>query len=541
MTDTGLVNLRWSHALVDGFAAAGVRRAVISPGSRSTPLVLACHRHPSIRTQVHLDERGAAFFALGQARVERQPTLLIATSGSAPGHWFPAVMEAAAGGVPLILLSADRPPELQDWGANQTLDQQRLFGVHARAFHAAGLPEDTPSALRQIRLLGVKSVEQSLWPKPGPVHINQPFREPLVPTATEADWPSTTGPAFELSPGEQRPDTSQLRRLAKAMRGTPGLIVCGPRQSLPGDADAVGALARKLDCPILADPLSGMRFGPWTDERILVRYDDFLNQPENLPPPAWVLQVGAAPISKNLHGFLQDCSADQWLLAAKPDWAEPGHRVTEVIRSDIQPFCTELGKHLEASAGSELFSAFFAAEQESSKDTRGFEARLIEALFRQIPAHSSCLVGNSLAVRLFDRFSGRSRKPLNIHCNRGVSGIDGNLATLAGIASLTPGRSLGLIGDLTLIHDLGSLALARQQEAIIVVLNNHGGGIFRQLPQAGLAAFERYWLTPQDLDLAKAADLYGLAYSRATDLESFSCALSEALRDSSARLIEVVL
>jgi len=312
--DSAAVNLRWALTLIDGLAASGVKHAVISPGSRSTPLALACERHPRIQTHVVLDERSAAFFALGLAKADNAPAAVIGTSGSAPANWYPAVIEANHGGVPLILLSADRPPELRDCGANQTVDQLRMFGTQVRFAFDLGVAEDTPAALAHVAMRARQAADMSRWPLPGPVHLNVPLREPLVPS----------GPVdFEFSCGEEAvvypaalPPRDALARLAAELSGRPGLIVCGPLNATPAFAAAVAALAQRLDCPVLADPLSGLRFGGHDRSRIVTRYDAFLRNRafSAAHRPAWVLRFGALPVSKPLQQFLVSLAGVRHIL-----------------------------------------------------------------------------------------------------------------------------------------------------------------------------------------------------------------------------------
>ncbi len=550
MTDQGLVNLRWAHALVDGLAAAGLRRAVVSPGSRSTPLVLACDRHPRIETRVLLDERSAAFLALGQAKTDGLPTAVIATSGSAPAHWYPALLEASLSHTPLLLLSADRPPEQQAWGANQTLDQQKLFGGHVRAFHQAGLPDDDPALLRQIRLFGVRAVEQSLGPDPGPVHLNLPFREPLVPAAPESHWPAEAGPAFSLLRSEAALPPAQVAAMSGRLQGHPGLIVCGP--SCPGGdfAEAVTGLARFLDCPLLADPLSGLRFGPWDRSRLLSRYDSWLRRhdPAELPPAHWILRFGAPPVSKPLLQYLENSGATQILVTPYSDWPDPPHRSTALVRSDPARLCRALSSAVPPASSGASLSGWQRLETEAAPQPiaddgadRPFEGLLIPELLQTLPPDTILFSGNSQPIRQLDSWSGSAAKPLRILGNRGASGIDGNVATLAGIADAANGPVVGLLGDLTLAHDLGGLAAIGDRPMVLIVLNNGGGGIFGQLPQAGLAGFERYWLTPQGLDLEQAARLFGLSHTQVQRQSAFRPALTQAMSSSGPHLLEVII
>ena len=497
---------------------------------------------------MHLDERGAAFLALGQARADAAPTALIATSGSAPTHWYPALVEASLSRLPLILLSADRPPELQDWGANQTLEQQRLFGVHVRAFHQAGPAEDSEPALRGIRQLGIKAVEQATWPRPGPVHINLPFREPLVPVAAGAQWPEGVGESFPLAKPLQLPDPRQLDRLAARLGGRNGLIVCGPGPCPDGFGAALSELARRLAAPIFADPLSGLRFGPWDKDLLLTRYDAFLRRStaRESREPEWILRFGAPPVSKTLLEYLGAREAFQALVAPDGGWPDPLHRTGMLLRANPLLLCRGLTQRVERGATADWPAAFQSYEaavtpeldQERAAD-RPFEGLIVPELIEALPDGAILFSGNSLPIRQIDSWSGGGDRPLHILCNRGASGIDGNVATLLGLASAAPGPVVGLLGDLALLHDLNSLAAARDLRAVIIVLNNGGGGIFGQLPQARLAGFEHYWLTPQGLDLGKAADLFGLGYRRVERQSGFLPALEQSLEASGVSLIEV--
>lgn len=552
--DRGLVNLRWAFALVDGLAAAGVSQVVISPGSRSTPLVLACDRHPNITTRVHLDERGAAFLALGLAQGGGAPVAVVATSGSAPTHWYPAVVEAAQTGVPLVFLSADRPPELQDWGANQTLDQQRLFGVHGRAFHQAGLPEGDPAALAGIRLLGVKAVAQARWPRPGPVQINLPFREPLVPKASEPDWPRQPGPPMPLALPRLEWAPDQLNALARELGEGPGLIVCGPGLEPERLAPPLTALARRLGAPILADPLSDLRFGPWDREWLLTRHDAWLRGPRaaSLPEPAWLLRLGRAPVSKALLTYLQGRPGRHLLVAPGGDWPDPLHRASGLLRTDPASLCQGLLARLKnqppAQSPEDWAAPFRALEAAATPDLsqerqadRPFEGLVVADLLNALPDGATLFSGNSLPIRQLDTWSGSGPRRLRLRCNRGLSGIDGNVGTLLGLAAAGPGPVVGLLGDLALLHDLNSLLAAPGLNAVLIVLNNGGGGIFGHLPQAGLAGFQRYWLTPQGIDLAQVARLFRLGYQRVERQSAFPPALAEALASPGVHLVEILI
>jgi 2-succinyl-5-enolpyruvyl-6-hydroxy-3-cyclohexene-1-carboxylate synthase len=542
--DIGTLNLAWAQALVDGLAAAGVREAVISPGSRSTPLALAFLRQERIRSRVIIDERSAAFFALGLARGTGQPAALLCTSGSAPANWYPAVIEADQDAVPLLLLSADRPAELRGWGANQTIDQQKLFGPHVRAAHALATPE--PAFIPDFaRRLAARLVSESLWPLPGPVHVNLPFREPLLPAG---DWPPVGAPPpVAVSKPKNQPQAEDVSALAARLSGRLGAIVCGGGRYPAGFAEALARLAEKLGVPVLAEPLSNLRFGKHDRSHFCVRYEAFLRRPSftGAYRPAWLLRFGAFPVCRSLQDWLATCGAEQVLVDPGERWADPLHAAASVFQSDPLELCEALcGEALSPAADS--WCASFLAEEDRAaqlaleQDGEGcFEDGLIPALIARLPAGHRLFCGNSMAIRDLDTYSGTGAKNLGLHGNRGASGIDGNISTAAGLAATGP--TVALIGDVSCAHDIGGLAAMRGLDLVLVVPNNGGGAIFGYLPQAGLPDFERAWLTPPGVDFRHAAATWGITYGQALSLPAFTSLLDEALAAGGPQLIEVIV
>ncbi len=542
-TDNACLNLAWSLALLRGLQAAGVETLVLSPGSRSTPVVQAAARCPGLRCHTVLDERAAAFFALGLARAGGRPVALLATSGSAPAHWYPAVIEADAWGVPLILISADRPPELHGWGANQTTDQQRLFGTHARAFHDPGPPRPGSEALDFVRALGRRAGVESRWPRRGPVQINLPFREPLV---AGGDCRPDDDPLPADDPRPRRmPTESQSARLRRALGTGRGVILCGPGDHPAALAPGLLRLARRWGLPVLADPLSGLRGAGDADAPLITRYDSFLRHPGLAARlrPDWALCLGREPVSKTLNQHLSACR--RLLIDPEGRWPDSAHQTQAVFPIDPLALCESLAEGPETAPDPAWLAAWRAAEQATRElaeaflaEAPWFEGHLIQTLLERHPADTPLLLGNSLPVRHFDTWSGRHAAAAQVYGNRGVSGIDGQVATLAGIAA-RHGRARGLIGDLSLAHDIGGLALARGQALDLLVINNGGGAIFDYLPQRRLPDFETHWRTPQDLPLADAAGLFGLSHLAVDGPD----ALHEALRrhEPGPRLIEILI
>jgi 2-succinyl-5-enolpyruvyl-6-hydroxy-3-cyclohexene-1-carboxylate synthase len=547
MPEPGLLNLRWAQALTDGLAAAGLKELVLSPGSRSTPLALAFLRQPLIRCHVILDERSAAFFALGLAKASGRPAALLCTSGSAPANWFPAVIEADQSGTPLLLLSADRPPELQGWGANQTVDQNDLFGKHVRAFHAPGVPYEGFST-GWLHHLAARAISESRWPLPGPVHLNLPFREPLLP-AEVTDWPTSTLPA-EITVATPRllPDSEIIADIARQIAGRPGVILCGGADYPADFADVVSKLAARLNCPVFAEPLSNLRLSTHALEHLCVRYDAFLRNPQFVAEqrPEWLLRFGAFPVTRTLQTWLTTTAAPQQIIVA-PDgrWPDPQHTATTFLQADPSEVCRSLHDTALQPAAAAWPAAFWQAEATIRRITEidlgkeNFEGALIPALINRLPAGHRMFCGNSMAIRDLDAFSGSSAKPLTFYGNRGASGIDGNVSTAAGIACSGP--TVVLLGDLSCTHDIGGLANLKGLDLVLLVINNGGGGIFEYLPQAALPEFERAWLTPAAIDFAHAAQAWGIPHQRVSSLAAFNTALDTALAAGGPRFIEVMI
>ncbi len=544
-TNTGDLNYRWASQLIEGLCSAGAKHAVISPGARSTPLVLACDQHQDIEPHVIIDERCASFFALGLAKSTTSPVILIATSGSAPAHWLPAVIEASHSKIPLILLTADRPPELLGTGANQTTDQSQLFSGHVRLQHNPGVPRDENSALQALPALARRVVSQARWPNPGPVHLNQPFAEPLLPeTALPQQSPTRHAEVMPL------PTTTiaapQLEQLLTLLPPGNGIIVCGPMvETNPHFNRALCRLAEKLAAPILADPLSGLRWGEPKHHTIICQYDVFLRQPQTTPEIDWILRFGAPPISKTLQQWLQqECS--QIICDPFGEWPDPFHRLTQMVRSDPTELCLSLSNKIVTRGDKTLLKQFQLLESDSlariiNCDALPIEASIVQTLFDQLPEKTLLLAGNSMPIRQVDSWSKSGSREISIVGNRGISGIDGHLSTLAGLAEGSGQLCVALVGDLTFYHDMNGLACLQHRDAVIVLLNNSGGGIFGYLPQSKLDSYKQYWSTPIEVSFQHAAATYGIEYQKCHTAEAFAERLAAAISRSGPQLIEVTI
>lgn len=537
---------RWVGALIDGLVRGGADHFVICPGSRSAPLALAAARHPRVRVWMHLDERSAAFFALGMARQRGEPVALICTSGTAAANFHPAVAEADLSRVPLIVLTADRPHELRDNGAPQTIDQMRLFGQAVRWFCDLPTPADTPDLLRYVRAVADRSLAAARSAPAGPVHLNVPFREPLIPDRAllatlfrEADAAGATVVA-----GPRRlPEvalSSLARRLAQTSRV---LILCGP-DCPPTLAPAVARLASSQGWPILADPLSGLRCGHHDLRMVLASYDAFLRDERfaSRYAPEVVLRFGAMPTSKPALQFLQrHPSAFQIVVDEGAGWREPTGLAAEHLFCDPTWLCVALSERLTPAAEATPWTqAWLTAEQVtrailaelSGLDRPISEPGVFAHLAEILPAGATLFVGNSMPVRDCDTFFPALARPLRIVGNRGANGIDGLVSSALGAAAGGAAPLVMVLGDLSLFHDANGLLAAKLHglSATIVLINNNGGGIFSFLPQAGERdCFELLFGTPHGLDFRHLADMYGARYTLAQDWIAFRTAVDAGL------------
>lgn len=555
--------------IVEALVEAGVAEVVVCPGSRSTPLALATRAHPGLRVRVLLDERSAGFFALGLARASRRPVAVVVTSGTAVANLLPAVVEASLARVPLVLLTADRPAELRDRGAPQTIDQVRIFGGHVRWFSELPLLDGAPETRRHVRSVIGRAVATARAGPAGPVHLNIPFREPLVPT-------SALGPLGSLGAGDAdgraRPFThvvagraglavSDLADLAARIASVErGLIVAGPQD----DRDLPAALARLAAAtgyPIVADPLSGVRCGPH-DRSLVLSHADHLVRPGpwcDAHLPELVIRFGATPTSKPVMTLLGELTPIQIVVDGDRGWSDPAIIPTTFIHADATATASLLAEEVAAigataGAPSETrwATAWTEADQEADRalldwlagvTARGesFEGLPFALLGGLLPDGALLWAGNSMPVRDLDDWlpgGSRSIRPLS---NRGANGIDGVVSTALGAAAADVGAVALVVGDISFLHDLNALVAARLHglSATIVLIDNDGGGIFSFLPQAttdtpdvGLPDhYEELFGTPHGIDVGPIVTALGGAYRSVGPTE-----LREALADSIGRL-----
>ena len=567
-------NTLWGRAVAGELAAAGVDAVCITPGSRSTPLTVAFAEHPDIHVFSHLDERASAFFALGRARRTGEVTPLVCTSGTAAANFHPAVMEAANSRVPMLLLTADRPPELRDSGANQTVDQEKLYGDAVRWYKDLPEPEAADRKLRSLRTDLARAVSTAEGTAAGPVHLNVPFRKPLEPVGVEGDVPADLPDlaaagrdgdrAFvTTTAGHPMPDDRDIQRLARALSAERGLVVAGPADPPGPDPQAVTALAHATGFPVLADPLSGLRFGSSVRVApVLGGYDGFLanGAPDDWPDPEIVLRFGASPTSKPLRKYLAGTDARQLLVDPEGGWREAEFTATDLVVADPSRLCGALSRQVGASGGAGSLSgsdstawrerweaaeaAHWDAVDAAADGGRFFEGRVLADVTELAPEPSTVFVSNSMPVRDADRFAAPAAKGLTMLGNRGASGIDGIVSTALGAGSATTDDLTLVTGDLAYYHDMnGLLALERcAVDATVVLINNDGGGIFHMLPIEDFdPPFTGQFKTPHDLDFEPTGELYGLSFARVDggDRDGFRDLYRESVASEGTDVIEV--
>lgn len=500
------VQATFCATLVDQWVRDGVTRAMVAPGSRSTPMALAIAARPDLHVEVFHDERSAAFAALGVGSVSGLPALLLCTSGTAASHFGAAVVEAGLGDVPMLVITADRPPELRDVGAPQTIDQTKLYGAAVRWFHEPGVP--TADAAGSWRSLARHALARTLGVRRGPVHLNLAFREPLVGEA--GDLP-------DARLGRLVPDAASLRlgTLAMQLHRERGLVVAGRGVDDPG---AVVALGEATGWPVLADPRSGCRGRPGvvTAFDSVLRHQDFADS----HPPEVVVHLGEPPASKVLATWLASSGAVQVRVTATDSWIDPAHTVSHRLVAPVGECCARLATELRGAGGAD-WAARWAhvsrlADESLAAALDGPDAVLGEALVARVVSRldDHVVVASSMPVRDLEWFGAPDQRAV-VWSNRGANGIDGTVATAIGVAAASGRRTTVLLGDVALLHDSSSLsALARRDvEVRIVVVDNDGGGIFSFLPQASalpVERFEQLFGTPHGTDLVALAAAHGL-------------------------------
>jgi 2-succinyl-5-enolpyruvyl-6-hydroxy-3-cyclohexene-1-carboxylate synthase len=570
-------------AFVDELARCGMRDACTSPGSRCAPLVLALARDERLRCHSHIDERCAGFFALGLAKASALPVAIACTSGTAVAELLPAVVEAREARVPLIVLSADRPPELRDVGAGQTIDQLEIFGDFAKWFFEVGTHDASAERTRWMRTLACRAFWTTREGRPGVVHLNFPLREPFVceETPAPAGEGRPHGIPFVSRPVQASDTTDAARSLHELIGSTRrGVLVAGRHERETPLGQAAAAFCKVTGWPLLADPMSGARRG----DTAIAHYDALLREPGFVRehPPEVVVRVGDLPVSKPLRLWLAGL-ADTRQIALDPEgaWQDPASVVSDSLAIEPAATLTALTRMLETSSATPSPSPSEVPTNSGRSDApesgatgvdadwlgswRSADERAAEAILGVL-ATSGCsepsvaaelgvllaqettlFVASSMPVRDIETFWPVRPDPPRVLCNRGANGIDGTVSSAFGTVAADRGPVVLLIGDVALAHDIGGLLAARRLDLklTIVLLNNDGGGIFDFLPVAHSSMalqgdhYTRHIATPTGLDFAQAAALYGLSHETVADVPSFRAALEQALAAPGSAMIEV--
>ncbi len=582
-------------AFVDELARCGMRDACTSPGSRCTPLVLSLARDERLRCHSHIDERCAGFFALGLAKASGRPVAVACTSGTAVAELLPAVVEAYEARVPLIVLSADRPPELREIGAGQTIDQLKIFGDFAKWFFEVGTHEATSERTRWIRTLACRAFWTALEGRPGVVHLNFPLREPLVcdEAPLEAGQERPWGTPFVSRPAQVSDSTAAARSLQELIGAARrGVLVAGRHERDTSLGQAAAAFCGVTGWPLLADPMSGARRG----DAAVAHYDALLREPKfgREHAPEVVVRVGDLPVSKPLRTWLASLT-DTRQIALDPEgaWQDPASVVSDSLAAEPARTLSALTRMLEAPSttpgsdapasdgGDDVLESAAHADPDWLAGWRSADERAAEAILGVLAASGCCepsvaaelgvllpeeatlFVASSMPVRDIETFWPVRPNPPRVLCNRGANGIDGTVSSAFGAAAVSRGPTVLLIGDVALAYDIGGLLAASRLDLklTIVLLNNEGGGIFDFLPVSGATiarkqeprsdddprtgfaetqdVYTRHIATPTGLDFAKAASLYGLGHETVADIASFRAALERALAAPGSAIVEV--
>lgn len=513
------------HALISELVKNGVEHAVISPGSRSTPISLLLAEQEAINLHVHVDERSAAFFALGIAKASKKPTVIVCTSGTAAANYFPAIVEAKISRIPLIVLTADRPHELRDVGAPQAIDQLDLYGKHVKWFMEMSTPDNSPGMIRYAKTVGARAVSMAKQHPSGPVHVNIPLREPLIPDLDNLDryrLEEKEKPSIRMEIGEFRISDDYFQDLAASLEGQgdrKGIIICGEIDREDFSAK-VTQLAEKIGFPIIADPLSQLRSNCVDTDIIIDTYDTFLRNEKvkSLLKPDVIIRFGSMPISKPLTIFLRENeSAKQIVVDGGSGYRDPNQLTTDMVYCEEEYFCEKLTSVISHCSINHYLNKWVDINELTKKELMQTteiqeisEAKLFHSLGEMIPDDAVLFVGNSMPIRDLDTFFHKQNKKVTIIANRGANGIDGTISTALGVGVIKQPLFL-IVGDLTFFHDLNGLVLSQLYKVPITVLliNNNGGGIFSFLPQVDLPRhFELLFGTPLDLDFKHAVEMY---------------------------------
>ena len=551
----------WSAVLVEVLVRCGLRHAVIAPGSRSGPLAVAFARHPRVDAISIIDERSAGFFALGLAKREHLAAALVCTSGTAASNFYPAIIEARESNTALLVLTADRPPELRHCQAGQTIDQQKIYGSYVQFYAELALPAVAEDLLRYLRQTIILAWQRTLSPYPGPVHLNVPFRDPLSPDSNTAgsvleQLPTWNARSFfsriSLIPNtscyDQDADLSSL--LAQLRECRKGLLIVGSHQPRDSESfcNAVGEVSQHLGWPVLADVLNPLR--NWADRvpHLITTYDAILRAKGRAGAlePSLVVRIGPPPTSKVLRSWLQAVDRPTWILEPKALNLDPTHSAWKRLPTSIVKLAagldtpqTPASKYLRDWLESNQL-ALHRIDTFMRGQAAGFEGKVVYLLSRSLPSGTHVFLANSLPVRDAEYFWKPGNNRVEVGFNRGANGIDGTVSTAAGLAHVG-GPVVLVTGDLAFLHDVNGLLLGDRIRGhlTVVLINNHGGGIFEHLPVAAIdPPYEEFFATPQKINVEAIAAGYAADYIRLEEIDALPGLVAKLPRRG-MRIVEI--
>lgn len=552
----GAVNALWGRTIVDQLHSLGVRHACISPGYRNAPVSLAFANHPGFEIHTHIDERSGGFFGLGIGKITGTPAVILCTSGTAAVNFYPSVVEAFYSGTPLIVLTTDRPPELRQIGANQTIDQIKLFGDHVHFFAEVTTPDLQLTGY--LRHLLDQAYSQAIGVPAGPVHLNIPLREPLTPAKGEPELPL---PATEDTAGAdvgkriwQVPDLKHLK--ADILKHRHGALVVGPMPPMEGFSPALRDLSIATGYPVLAEGTSQVRYAPEFHNRAIENFDILLGNKgfQEQFHPEVMIRIGARPTSKVLTESLSRHPGSLYVIGESGLWNDADQQASAVYAADPTGFCRALAAEVGSQTPDENWLASLqkfdqqaneVIRESLSPEALFFEGHVANLCVQLVPKDGVLYVGNSMPVRDLETFGlavDRSA-PLTVLSNRGASGIDGMVSSALGAATATHCPVLLYLGDMSFLHDLGGLAAATEaMNLTIVVVNNNGGGIFSFLPMADESEiFTRLFTMPHGFTFRSGAEMFGVGYAHATSYQETRQAIGAFLGQPGVQVVEVAI
>ncbi len=553
------INSLWCNLIIDELVRNGISYYCISPGSRSSPLIVATAQNAKAKKIICYDERGAAYHALGYARATGNPAVVISTSGTAAANYYPAIIEASQDCVPLIVLTADRPPELRNTGANQTIDQVHLYGSYVRLHIDMPCP-DEKIAPEVVLTTTDQAVFHTLNTPQGPVHLNCMFREPLAPVQETIsgsynisiqDWLNDEKPYTRYVTSVLSVEQSEIESVSEILSTSKRPLCLVGRLRTDSERNTVMGFARKLQVPLFADIASELRLSA---NKLLIRYYDRMLLSEKFCDkyvPDTIIHIGSQPVSKNILQLIETNLIENYIIVKDHAYRhDPTHKTTLRITSSVETFCEQLKSISDKNNDDAWYSilnslsqkAGIAIERTLSQDDMVTEPGVARYLSENVPGHCGLFLGSSMPIRDMDMFGGINGFPINVGANRGASGIDGTLSSAMGFAEGLKKNVTLITGDIAFFHDMNALVQLNRlsQQLIIIVINNNGGGIFSFLPIAEYPdVFEEYFGTPHNTSFKTVAEQFECAYYNPKSMSQFDSDYQALLISGESGIIEV--